>query len=205
MHLDCLDPPLPRMPRRWTCLMCTLEKGKGRGRKKSISKTDETKSNTKDGKTDGETSDNTPHPTPEKKQKSKHEEIKAEQIRGLSADPADLTVCSLLLAEMEKHSDSWPFLKPVNTKQFPSYRKYIKQPMDFHTMHIKLRDNVYKLRSEFATDARLVFNNCQTFNEDDSEVGISGHSMRKFFEKRWKDFGGNGDMSMLKNNPSSSS
>lgn len=56
----------------------------------------------------------------------------------------------------------------------------------------------YKLRSEFASDARLVFNNCQTFNEDDSEVGVAGHSMRRFFEKRWKDFGGDGDLNLLK-------
>ena len=43
----------------------------------------------------------------------------------------------------------------------------------------------YKTRSDFANDARLVFDNCQTFNEDDSEVGRSGHTMRKFFETRW--------------------
>lgn len=44
----------------------------------------------------------------------------------------------------------------------------------------------YKTRGDFASDVRLIFNNCQTFNEDDSEVGRSGHNMRKFFEARWK-------------------
>ena len=45
--------------------------------------------------------------------------------------------------EMEKHEDGWPFLQPVNCKQFTSYRKFIKNPMDFSTMKQKLRDNRY--------------------------------------------------------------
>ena len=43
--------------------------------------------------------------------------------------------------EMEKHEDGWPFLQPVNCKQFTSYRKFIKKPMDFSTMKQKLRDD----------------------------------------------------------------
>ena len=45
--------------------------------------------------------------------------------------------------EMEKHDDGWPFLQPVNCKQFTSYRKFIKTPMDFSTMKQKLRDERY--------------------------------------------------------------
>ena len=45
----------------------------------------------------------------------------------------------------------------------------------------------YKTRGEFASDARLVFNNCMIFNEDESDVGKAGHSMRKVFETRWKE------------------
>jgi bromodomain adjacent to zinc finger domain protein 2A len=36
-------------------------------------------------------------------------------------------------------------------------------------------------------DAILVFDNCQLFNEDDSDVGQCGHNMRKFFMRRWKE------------------
>lgn len=43
----------------------------------------------------------------------------------------------------------------------------------------------YKALDEFAVDARLVFSNCELFNEDDSSVGRAGHSMKLFFEKRW--------------------
>lgn len=41
---------------------------------------------------------------------------------------------------------------------------------------------------EFAADAHLVFNNCEQFNEDTSEVGMAGHSMKRFFENRWVEF-----------------
>lgn len=37
----------------------------------------------------------------------------------------------------------------------------------------------------FAIDVRLVFDNCETFNEDDSDIGRAGHNMRKHFEKKW--------------------
>lgn len=43
----------------------------------------------------------------------------------------------------------------------------------------------YKLKEEFAADTRLIFDNCETFNEDESEVGQAGHILRAFFEKRW--------------------
>uniref|UniRef100_A0A8C9I674 Bromodomain adjacent to zinc finger domain 2B n=1 Tax=Piliocolobus tephrosceles TaxID=591936 RepID=A0A8C9I674_9PRIM len=39
----------------------------------------------------------------------------------------------------------------------------------------------------FALDVRLVFDNCETFNEDDSDIGRAGHNMRKYFEKKWTD------------------
>ncbi|EEC01046.1 bromodomain-containing protein, putative [Ixodes scapularis] len=99
----------------------------------------------------------------------------------------DLAACRQILDELEQHKDAWPFLLPVNTKQFPSYRKFIKKPMDVSTMRSKLDANQYKGKDEFAVDARLIFDNCETFNEDDSPVGQAGHNMRTFFESRWEE------------------
>lgn len=36
----------------------------------------------------------------------------------------------------------------------------------------------------FVADVDLVFENCEKFNEDDSDIGRAGHSMRNFFDKR---------------------
>lgn len=43
----------------------------------------------------------------------------------------------------------------------------------------------YSNLEAFIVDVNLVFENCERFNEDDSEIGRAGHSMRSFFDKRW--------------------
>lgn len=97
----------------------------------------------------------------------------------------DLSLCSIMLSELETHEDAWPFLLPVNSKLVPGYRKVIKKPMDFSTIREKFSSGLYPNAEVFAVDARLVFDNCETFNEDESDIGRAGHNMRKFFEKRW--------------------
>uniref|UniRef100_A0A8C0GDF9 Bromodomain adjacent to zinc finger domain 2A n=1 Tax=Chelonoidis abingdonii TaxID=106734 RepID=A0A8C0GDF9_CHEAB len=101
---------------------------------------------------------------------------------------SDLTFCEIILMEMESQEDAWPFLEPVNPRLVPGYRKIIKNPMDFATMRTRLLRGEYVSCEEFAADATLVFDNCQTFNEDDSEVGKAGRAMRRFFESRWEEF-----------------
>ncbi|XP_038576345.1 bromodomain adjacent to zinc finger domain protein 2B-like isoform X2 [Micropterus salmoides] len=96
-----------------------------------------------------------------------------------------LAMCRLLLAELEAHQDAWPFLTPVNQKAVPGYRKVIKKPMDFSTIREKLTNNQYLNLETFIVDVNLVFENCEKFNEDDSEIGRAGHSMRRYFDKRW--------------------
>ncbi|XP_065510284.1 bromodomain adjacent to zinc finger domain protein 2A [Caloenas nicobarica] len=106
----------------------------------------------------------------------------------LRSQPSDLTFCEIILMEMESHEDAWPFLEPVNPRLVPGYRKVIKNPMDFATMRTRLLRGGYSSSAEFAADAALVFDNCRTFNEDDSAVGRAGHAMRSFFQSRWEEF-----------------
>ena len=81
--------------------------------------------------------------------------------------------------------NAWPFMNPVNTKAFPTYKKIIKHPMDLTTIKKKLESGSVKTRDEFVSDVRLIFSNCELFNEDESPVGIAGHDMRSHFEARW--------------------
>ncbi|KAF0042972.1 hypothetical protein F2P81_004309 [Scophthalmus maximus] len=97
----------------------------------------------------------------------------------------DLGLCRVLLAELERHQDAWPFLTPVNLKSVPGYKKVIKKPMDFSTIREKLVSSQYQNLETFIIDVNLVFENCEKFNEDNSDIGRAGHNMRKFFEKRW--------------------
>ncbi|XP_008402228.1 bromodomain adjacent to zinc finger domain protein 2B isoform X2 [Poecilia reticulata] len=98
---------------------------------------------------------------------------------------SELAVCRVLLAELEAHQDAWPFLRPVKLKSVPGYKKIIKKPMDFFTIKEKLINNMYLNQENFVIDVNLVFDNCQKFNEDDSEIGRAGHRMKRFFDKRW--------------------
>ncbi|XP_074948745.1 bromodomain adjacent to zinc finger domain protein 2B isoform X11 [Phalacrocorax aristotelis] len=100
-------------------------------------------------------------------------------------DSKDLAICSMILSELETHEDAWPFLLPVNLKLVPGYKKVIKKPMDFSTIRDKLSSGQYPNLEAFSLDVRLVFDNCETFNEDDSDIGRAGHNMRKYFEKKW--------------------
>ncbi|NWR35931.1 BAZ2B protein, partial [Tachuris rubrigastra] len=100
-------------------------------------------------------------------------------------DSNDLAVCSMILSELETHEDAWPFLLPVNLKLVPGYKRVIKKPMDFSTIRDKLSSGQYPNLEAFSLDVRLVFDNCETFNEDDSDIGRAGHNMRKYFEKKW--------------------
>ena len=34
-------------------------------------------------------------------------------------------------------------------------------------------------------EGRLIFDNCEFFNEDDSAIGKAGHKLRAFFETKW--------------------
>nr|XP_023030372.1 bromodomain adjacent to zinc finger domain protein 2B-like isoform X3 [Leptinotarsa decemlineata] len=99
----------------------------------------------------------------------------------------ELEQCKPLLEDLECHDDAWPFLLPVNTRQFPTYKKIIKEPVDLSTIKNRLLHHVYTTKENFSADVRQMFDNCETFNEDDSPVGKAGHSLREFFEARWKE------------------
>ncbi|KAL0963782.1 hypothetical protein UPYG_G00313520 [Umbra pygmaea] len=97
----------------------------------------------------------------------------------------DQTLCRVLLAELEGHQDAWPFLNPVDPKSVPGYKKVIRKPMDFSTIREKLFNSQYLNLETFIIDVNLVFDNCEKFNEDNSEIGRAGHNMKRFFERRW--------------------
>lgn len=49
----------------------------------------------------------------------------------------ELEKCRQLMEGMISHESCWPFLEPVNTKQFPTYKKIIKRPMDLTVIKCK--------------------------------------------------------------------
>ncbi len=68
----------------------------------------------------------TPETTKKRKESKKTKQHQQQSFSTKSSDK-DLAPCHTLVAEMEACDDSWPFLFPVNAKQFPTYRKIIRR------------------------------------------------------------------------------
>ncbi|XP_073984371.1 bromodomain adjacent to zinc finger domain 2B toutatis isoform X5 [Rhodnius prolixus] len=179
-HTDCMNPPLSKVPRgKWYCAGCASKHPKKKATRRSQPainspsplKSEEITNSTENlhiGTTEEESGSSTL-----KKEKTGKRLNK------------ELAPCRIILDELEGHDEAWPFLLAVNTKQFPTYKKVIRNPMDLQTIGKRLTNNDYKSRDDFASDVRLIFDNCEKFNEDYSPVGKAGHTLRLFFETRW--------------------
>ncbi|XP_044744368.1 bromodomain adjacent to zinc finger domain protein 2B isoform X1 [Coccinella septempunctata] len=156
-HLDCLQPPITKIPRgKWYCLNC-------------ISKKPQKKVKKNNNKTPKE-AESTEHPPPPSPAPS-HSSVATNEDQSTitncnqsdisnssmcntmspsSQTPKkdrqskklikELAPCKAILEDLECHDDAWPFLLPVNTKQFPTYKKIIKTPMDLSTIKKRLQD-----------------------------------------------------------------
>uniref|UniRef100_A0A4W6ET75 Bromodomain adjacent to zinc finger domain, 2A n=1 Tax=Lates calcarifer TaxID=8187 RepID=A0A4W6ET75_LATCA len=196
-HMYCLRPKITQVPEGdWFCPTCVAKEGeslrasKTRTRmKKRRYEDDSSEDETTTRRSSGMATRNKDAAAPSSSSRYSGEGGGTTKRRRMTTrNQPDLTFCEIILMEMEAHADAWPFLEPVNPRLVPGYRRIIKNPMDFLTMREKLLQGGYCSCEEFAADAQLVFNNCELFNEDTSEVGMAGHSMRHFFESRWAEF-----------------
>lgn len=198
-HMYCLRPKMTQVPEGdWFCPTCVAKNIDCELNERSCKKRTRVKKRRyEDDSSDEETTTRrsggmaTRHKEPAPAQSSPRpaaEAAAAKRRRMVTRNQPDLTFCEIILMEMEAHADAWPFLEPVNPRLVPGYRRIIKNPMDFLTMRERLLQGSYCSCEDFAADAQLVFNNCELFNEDTSEVGMAGHAMRKFFESRWAEF-----------------
>ncbi|KAK2897414.1 bromodomain adjacent to zinc finger domain protein 2A isoform X2 [Channa argus] len=201
-HMYCLRPKITQVPEGdWFCPTCVAKED---GEPQRLSKTrtrvkkrryedDSSEDETTTRRSGGMTTRHKDNTAPPSSSRYSGEGCATKRRRMTTRNQPDLTFCEIILMEMEAHADAWPFLEPVNPRLVPGYRRIIKNPMDFLTMRERLLQGGYCSCEEFAADAQLVFNNCELFNEDTSEVGMAGHSMRRFFESRWAEFYSNKD------------
>ena len=89
-----------------------------------------------------------------------------------------------LLNELQGHPAAWPFLKPVDGEEVPSYYQIITSPMDLSTMESKLEGDRYGSLPEFIADFNLIIANCRTFNDPDTSYCKNATNLEKFFQDR---------------------
>ena len=179
-----------QVPRgKWQCPGCNQKSKKKIPKKLKIkfapnSDDDNTKDSSHSSANGGADRDEEDAGPPEKKARRDERQKQPAAVSRAQAEK-DLTPCRAVIEEMITSDDSWPFLYPVNTKQFPTYKKIIKNPMDLMTIKKRLGDKTYRTRDDFCSDVRLIFSNCEVFNEDDSPVGKAGYAMKSLFNTRW--------------------
>ncbi|TPX68881.1 hypothetical protein SpCBS45565_g02837 [Spizellomyces sp. 'palustris'] len=104
----------------------------------------------------------------------------------------DMKFCLEVLRELHKKQHAaynFPFLQPVDpiALGIPHYTDIIKNPMDLSTIRRKLDAGDYHTAEEFEADARLMFNNCYTFNPPGTDVYNFGKKLEEVFERKWRE------------------
>ena len=97
-----------------------------------------------------------------------------------------------VLEELSNLPASKDFRTPVPWKELglDDYLDIVKNPMDLQTVRRKLTGNKYSTSEEFASDVRLVFNNCLLYNpEENPEYPIRtwAKELLEFFERGYKE------------------
>ncbi|XP_012285440.1 bromodomain adjacent to zinc finger domain protein 1A isoform X2 [Orussus abietinus] len=207
-HIECIEPPLLRPPRgKWICSPCrgrTTRNGARHVRARERERERETerlcaaaarsrihgfaKSLLTRESTDWDdsTSDEAESRTT-RRGKKRQLCIEEEPMENKMTVKGCVATLQEVLADITHHKDSWPFLSPVTPDEVPDYHDYISNPMDFGTMKYKLTNGDYKTLLEFYQDCLLVFDNCQTYNQEHSHVYRAGMRLQKYFEKRCKE------------------
>ncbi|ETM40523.1 hypothetical protein L914_13551 [Phytophthora nicotianae] len=84
------------------------------------------------------------------------------------------------------------FQQPVDIEEVPDYLNFITNPMDLGTISTRLGRESYYIGpsavSLFASDVRLVFQNCKTYNAEGSDIWRVANELLHTFEKWFYDW-----------------
>ena len=90
--------------------------------------------------------------------------------------------CETALDSIMSHPLALPFIEPIERASLPQYFKVIKRPMSFLTVKKKLERRLYASKDSFIDDIRLVFRNCQKFNDVGSKLYKDSVEIGKFVD-----------------------
>lgn len=181
-HLDCVKPPLRRVPRgRWDCPHCMKKtKAKRQGKRTSSSVQVEEPPVKRTRRSDRNIS--AAESEDEIWLSGRRKQGPAVR-RGASRDvPVDYKLCDQILLELTRHDCSWPFLRPVGRKQVPQYYEVITRPVDLASMRGKLSDMEYRTTKDFILEVMLMLQNCIMYNSVDSPEYKAADKLSKYFE-----------------------
>ncbi|GMF10336.1 unnamed protein product [Phytophthora lilii] len=92
-----------------------------------------------------------------------------------------------IVTKLTKEPGGDIFEHPVDVEEVPDYLNFITNPMDLGTIATRIgRESYYvgpSAVSLFASDVRLVFNNCKTYNAEGSDIWRVANELLRTFEK----------------------
>ncbi|GBB89813.1 hypothetical protein RclHR1_16620001 [Rhizophagus clarus] len=94
----------------------------------------------------------------------------------------NLLYCYDILCELKNKPYSYLFYKYTDNSD---YFKYSRDPIDLFTINSRLENNEYSDIDEFENDIRLIFHNCFTNNNEESEIYYLGKALECAFNKKW--------------------
>ncbi|KAK6539308.1 histone acetyltransferase [Orbilia ellipsospora] len=92
-----------------------------------------------------------------------------------------------ILNEMQNHPSAWPFQRPVSREDVADYYEVIKEPMDLETMENRLEADHYATPEDFVRDAKLIFNNCRSYNNESTTYYKNANKLEKFLFSKLKE------------------
>ncbi|XP_061676310.1 bromodomain adjacent to zinc finger domain protein 1A isoform X2 [Syngnathoides biaculeatus] len=107
------------------------------------------------------------------------------RIRGVH----ELSACEVLIVELVRHDDSWPFMKLVTRAQVPDYYDIITQPIALSTIREKVNNCQYLNTGAFISDVNLMFSNCLRYNARHSNEAKAGLRLQQFFRAQLSKLG----------------
>ena len=107
---------------------------------------------------------------------------------GPSAPLSDaMQECYDILKFLQSRDDAQPFLEPVDWELYGlhDYPEVVTHPMDLGTIQGKLEEGRYKDPPAFASDVRLVWDNCLKYNMPNSDLYMTAQKLSTLFDKKF--------------------
>ncbi|KAM9786455.1 bromodomain adjacent to zinc finger domain protein 1A isoform X4 [Syngnathus typhle] len=101
----------------------------------------------------------------------------------------ELSACELLVVELVRHDDSWPFMKLVTRTQVPDYYDIISRPIALSIIREKVNNCQYLNAGDFISDVELMFSNCLQYNARHTNEAKAGVRLQQFFRVQLSKFG----------------
>nr|XP_049595811.1 bromodomain adjacent to zinc finger domain protein 1A isoform X3 [Syngnathus scovelli] len=101
----------------------------------------------------------------------------------------ELSACELLVVELVRHDDSWPFMKLVTRTQVPDYYDIISRPIALSIIREKVNNCQYLNAGDFISDVELMFSNCLQYNARHTNEAKAGVRLQQFFRAQLSKLG----------------